>query len=122
MILRNEVPSLTEIDDLIAIEDLAASTQKDADERHGNQDKRLRNRRRRQLARKTLAYAVGGTIAVWGGGALIDRGLDQNERDIQADTPSGLSIPHPPTESNPTVNSALDNDGNIQVISRNKND
>ncbi len=66
-----------------------------ADERHGDADKRLRNRRSRRVAKKALAYTVGGALAVFAGGPMVDKGLDQIDRFAQptqtADTPSTLT-------------------------------
>ena len=106
--MSKELPTLHEF------EEMAALTQETADKRHGNHDKRLRNRRSRRVARKALAYAVGGAVAVWGGGELMDKGFNQIERDIQADSPSGQTVPNSP--ENVVSNSGRDIDDHIRRI------
>lgn len=81
--MSQELPAISEF------EDLADLTQQEADNRHGNYDKRLRKRRSRRVAKKALAYAVGGSIAVFGGGHLLDRGLDQIDRNSN---PGGVTL------------------------------
>jgi hypothetical protein len=72
--MSNKIPAISEF------EKLAIITQEDADTRHGDRYTRDRRRRIKRVTNKALAYTIGGSIAIFGGGYLLDKGLDQIDR------------------------------------------